>query len=206
MLLWYAAYGSNLSRDRFLNYLRGGRAIGAARQHAGARDPSLPLADAPVRVPGGLHFGLTSSTWGGGGVAFYDTEGQGEVLARAYLVTEEQFADVAAQEMHREPGPDEWVDIAAAVRLGRHVNGPGHYETVHRVGEIDGSPVVTFTADKPSDIPLNPPGAAYLRMIARGLAEAHGLDPAETADYLVASPGVSDYWTRAQVEALASEA
>lgn len=208
MLLWYAGYGSNLCRDRFLTYLHGGRAVGAARGHAGARDRSLPLGDQPLRLPGGLHFGGTSTTWGGGGVAFYDPSVPGEVLARAYLVTEEQFADVAAQEMRRQPGPDnhDGAAVAAALSQGRHVGGPGNYETVHRVGEIDGAPVVTFTADVPSLIPTNPPVAAYLQVIARGLRTGHGLGPVEVTDYLMGSPAVGEHWERADVHRLAAAA
>lgn len=37
-------------------------------------------------------------------MAFYDPEAPGEVAARAYLITAEQFVDVLAQETLRLPG------------------------------------------------------------------------------------------------------
>src|SRR5687767_6536481 len=112
MRVWYASYGSNLARDRFLCYLRGGRPEGATRTYPGARDTSDPQGDEPMLLPGGVFFGWRSPTWGGG-IAFYDAsprvdgasrhDGSAEAgaYARAYLITESQFADVAAQEMHR---------------------------------------------------------------------------------------------------------
>lgn len=104
--LWYAGYGSNIDEDRFTCYLTGGRPPGARRENPGARDPSPPQAQRPVVLPGQMFFGWESATWGGG-VAFLDARAEGTALARAYLITGEQFADVAAQEMHRTPGdPD----------------------------------------------------------------------------------------------------
>ena len=66
-------------------------------------------------------------------MAFFDPAGAGRVACRAYLVTAEQFADVAAQEMRRparrgvRAGP-----CAVLPDVGElHVMGPGRYETVH---------------------------------------------------------------------------
>ena len=53
-------------------------------------------------LPGAFYFAGASRQWGGGGVAFYDHDAEGgPTAARAYLITAAQFADVAAQEMHR---------------------------------------------------------------------------------------------------------
>lgn len=206
MLVWYAAYGSNLSRDRFLHYLQGGCPPGARRRQTGSRDRTPPVSDRAVRLPGRLHFGWESPTWGGG-IAFYDATGEGQVLSRAYLLTSEQFSDVATQEMHREPGGGAELDLAPVLAApGRHVYGPGRYETVHRVGTLDGAPVLTFTADRPERLTPTPPVAAYLRMLAAGLAESHrcGLD--DVVDYLRLSPVVAASWSRTALsEALAGD-
>ncbi|MEO7752218.1 MAG: histone deacetylase, partial [Terracoccus sp.] len=69
--VWYAAYGSNLSRSRFVHYLSGGRPPGASRTYAGARDPRDPLGDVPLTLDGQVYFAWESPTWGGG-IAFYD--------------------------------------------------------------------------------------------------------------------------------------
>ncbi|MFY1691721.1 histone deacetylase [Plantactinospora sp. WMMB782] len=184
--VWYAAYGSNMDADRFGCYLAGGRPVGGLRDHPGCRNSTPPRQDRPVLLPGGLYFALESRTWTGG-MAFYDPELPGMVAARAYLLGADQFADVAAQEMHRVPGAP--LDlIGAAVAIGRVSTGPGRYETVVCAGILDGHPVLTLTAPwRAGDVPPNPPAPAYLATIARGLRASHGWTDARIADYLAGS-------------------
>jgi hypothetical protein len=203
MPVWYAAYGSNLSRDRFLTYVRGGRPAGARRTYPGARDTSLPSAEVAFTMPGQMFFAWESPTWGGG-IAFYDSTSEGSVLARAYRLTEQQFADVAAQEMHREPGED--LDLGHVLEHARHELGPGRYETLHLVGELDGDPVLTFTARDPWSLPTNAPVAAYLRTVAVGLAHTHELDEQAVADYLLTCRGTTPAWSSDAVVDLLSPA
>ena len=199
--LWYAAYGSNLSRQRFGHYLGGGRPRGASRHYSGARDGSEPRDVRPLALAGQVYFAWESPTWGGG-IAFYDPDGAGSAVGRAYLVTTEQFSDVANQEMRRPVGRD--LPFWALFRESRTaVLGPGRYETLHVVGEIDGLPVVTFTASwEHRDVALRAPAAAYLRTIATGLAEAHGWSAGQSCDYLLARPGVVPTWSRASLLAV----
>ncbi|MFC7493429.1 MULTISPECIES: histone deacetylase [unclassified Nocardioides] len=191
--LWYAAYGSNLDADRFRCYLLGGCPPGAARTYPGAREPAEPLDDRPFTMAGRVHFAWRSPTWGGG-VAFHDPDADGETLARAYLVTADQFADVLEQEMGREPGVDH--DLSEVLAGGRHAVGPGHYETVHLAGELDGRPVLTFSTPDVEPLGLRAPAAAYVATMARGLRQAHELDDVDLADYLLDCPGAAPAWTR----------
>jgi hypothetical protein len=200
--VWYASYGSNLSRDRFLCYLQGGRPEGASRSYPGARDRSTPADDRALTLPGEMFFGWESPTWGGG-IAFYDAAAAGTTLARAYLVTEQQFADVAAQEMHRTPGAD--LDLSHVLEHSRHELGPGRYEALHLVGELEGAPVLTFTTPDPTALQPNSPASAYLRMIVRGLREAHGLSDGELAAYLLGRPGLQADWDATRIGQLVSE-
>ncbi len=193
--LWYAGYGSNMSARRFHHYLRGGRPEGAGRHYPGARDKSLPLAVAPVALSGSVFFAWESPTWGGG-IAFYDPDGPGTSYARGYLLTAGQFADVAAQEMHRVPDAD--LDLTGLWADGHALLGPGRYERLLVVGELEEAPVVTFTASwARDDVELNAPVAAYLMTMAAGLREAHDLDEQAVVDYLLARPGARPRWTRA---------
>jgi hypothetical protein len=193
MHLWYASYGSNLSRDRFLCYLQGGRPEGAARSFAGARDRTEPLGDMAFTMPGQILFGWNSPTWGGG-IAFYHADKEGQALARAYLITEGQFADVAAQEMHREPGED--LDLTTVLDERRHNLGPGRYESLHLVGEINKQPVLTFTTPEPAEVPHRAPAPAYLATVASGIRETHGLNAPAVIDYLLDCPGIRPEWSR----------
>ncbi len=202
--VWYAGYGSNLDWRRFRHYLRGGRPDGAARDLPGAHDPADPLQRRPVELAGSVYFAWESPTWGGG-IAFYDPAAGGTSLGLAYLVTAGQFADVATQEMHRDPTGDP-LDLVALVAAGRLVLGPGRYETLHVVGEIDDVAVVTFTSSVHDEMPLNPPLPAYLSTMARGLATAHGLDTAAVIDYLLDRPGCRPAWSRDALTGLVTAA
>lgn len=200
--IWYASYGSNMARERLASYLEGGTPAGASLGTPGARDPSPPRDVRPVELAGSVYFAWESPTWGGG-VAFYDPRGAGESLGVAYLLTAGQLSDVASQEMHRPPGAD--LDLRELLRTGSHAFGAGRYETMHVVGSIDGSPVVTFTAPSDSDtasIPYNPPAPAYLATMGRGLLAVYGRGPEAVAAYLVERPGIGPDWTTETVVAL----
>jgi hypothetical protein len=203
-VIWYAGYGSNLDRDRFLRYLEGGPAPGGHRSVPGARDSSPPADERALSFAGTMFFGWESPTWGGG-ISFVDvstgstTDSGDVVLARAYLLTDQQFSDVATQEMHREPGEE--LDLAEVLANRRHTYGPGRYETLHHLADLDGHPVLTFTAGSRRAVAPNAPRPAYLRVLARGLRETHGLSADEVVDYLLARPGIGD-WTRQDVHDL----
>ena len=199
-LIWYVAYGSNLGTDRFRCYLKGGRPDGGTRTYTGCRDQSDPTGTFSLEISGALVFAGASGVWGGG-MAFFDPEGTGSVACRAYLVTAEQFADVAAQEMRLEPGGAFAQALAGVLpELGElHRMGPGRYETVVRVDTRDGVPLLTVTNHDIQGLTLAAPSTPYLRSIAKGLREAHGWDYARIASYLAAAPGARGSWTTAAV-------
>src|SRR3546814_14849962 len=96
------------------------------------------------------------------------------------LITAEQFADVAAQEMHRIPDPDDPLvevllnGLVDGLPDGRHAAGPGSYETLIEVGRLDDLPMLTFTSPHGRDaIDHAPPSPAHLAMIADGLRAPH---------------------------------
>jgi hypothetical protein len=205
--VWYVAYGSNLARARFCCYLAGGRPAGGAREYEGARDRSEPRDDASTEAPGGLLFAGRSMVWGGG-MAFYDHAASGTIACRAYLVTAEQFADVAAQEMRRPPGGEFAVELTGLLPDVASIitTGPGMYETIVRLGERHGAPMFTITHHDLASLPLASPSGRYLEWVARGLHEAHAWDETRIATYLEASPGVRDAWTVDALTALAGTA
>jgi hypothetical protein len=194
--VWYVAYASNLSRERFLAYLRGGQPVGSRRHYSGGRDPSQPRGHQAIRLAGRLGFAGTSTVWGGG-LAFLDPEGEGEVVARAYLVTFGQFSDVVAQEARRDPGRDlvRGVDgrLGAMSRI---------YDTILELEPHEGVPVMTMTASGSSGEPPVAPSAPYLSTILAGLADGCGLDAAARVDYLLQARGVAPTWDRAALLAL----
>jgi hypothetical protein len=192
--VWYVAYGSNMCAARLACYLSGGRAPGAARVQPGARDPRPPARTAPVLLPGRLRFAGDSRTWGDG-MAFYDpTAGPSTapdgatapVAARAHLLTAGQLVDVLVQEMHRDPAVvDLHLGLDDLVPHAPVAVGPGRYETVLRLDDLDGLPAVTLTApDGARTLPPNPPSPAYRAVLRAGLHEGHGWDGATADAYL----------------------
>ena len=183
--VWYVSYGSNMCWERFCCYLEGGTPPGGTRRNPGARDPRPPAATAPVDLPGTVYFAGESPQWGGG-VAFYDHAQPGWAAARGYLVTAEQFADVAAQEMYTEPHDGPLASLVSRPLPGGRVElGPGRYETLVEVGRRDDLPLLTFTSPHGFDhVPHTPPRPAYLAMLADGLRESRGWDDDRITAYL----------------------
>ncbi|UYM03581.1 histone deacetylase [Solicola gregarius] len=199
-LVWYVAYGSNLSAERFACYVVGGRPAGSLRDCPGFRDDTPPRAVRSVTVPGGIYFAGESRVWTGG-TAFLDPDADGVVAARAYLITVAQFADLAEQEMLRAPGADR--DLSVVLAEGRHSYGTGRYETLLRLGAYEGTPMLTVSAPwSPSTAKLSAPTGDYLRMIGRGLVETHAWDSVRAGSYLADAPGALGSWRADQVAAL----
>ena len=200
-LVWYASYGSNLSRDRFSCYLAGGRPPGASRTYTGCRDTAPPAASAPVHLDLPLRFGGRSAVWGGG-IAFLDPRRRvtpPRTYGRAWLLSREQVADVVAQENHVATGS---VLLDPAHPDEQAVAERGPYRHVVRCGDLHGRPILTVTA-APDAVPATaPPTAAYLRTVAAGLAESHGLGADAIVDYLTTVPGVTEAWTPQSLRAV----
>jgi hypothetical protein len=98
--VWYASYGSNLCRERFLCYILGGQPEGSGKTERGCKDNSLPLKDKVIRIPHALYFAEYSQRWGGG-VAYIGHRRippKAGALGRMYLIHVEQFLDVVRQE------------------------------------------------------------------------------------------------------------
>jgi hypothetical protein len=191
--VWYVSYGSNMSEDRLTCYLEGGCPPGGNRVNPGARDPRPPRRSIPVDLPGAVYFAGRSRQWDGG-IAFYDHEatGPGPSPGRAYLVTAEQFADIAAQEMHRVPEPGDPLEEIVLGGLpehmnGRHHAGPGHYETLVEVGTHEGAPMLTFTAPHGFDhVEHTAPAPEYLATLETGLRESRDWTREQCATYFAA--------------------
>lgn len=204
-LVWYAAYGSNMHADRLHFYLVGGRPPGGRRTYPGCRDSTPPRRTVPLMLPGGIYFALESMAWTGG-MALFDPELPGEAAMRAYLITAGQFADIAAQEMYRDPGTDLQI-IHEVVRRGRVTVGDGRYETLVYAGAHDGYPALTFTAHwRAADAKLNAPAPTYLAMLASGLHESHGWDVPQIVQYLAGRPGIKGSWSITSLEMVVGEA
>jgi hypothetical protein len=195
--VWYTSYGSNMHVDRLAFYIQGGCPPGTAKTYPGCRDRRMPTRSVPVELQGAMYFATESPVWGGGR-AFYDPEASGRVLARAHLISTEQFSDIAAQEMYREPGAH--LDLTGVLERGRAVLGDGRYETLVCPGQVDGLPVLTFTAPwRVNEVPWLAPSSAYVRYLASGLLEAGVWDVEAVASYVASCPGAAGHWSEGAI-------
>lgn len=167
-LVWYAAYGQNTMKHQFDAYLAvvGGPA---------------PKTWRPIIITGGLYFArpVKHPYWGVGGTAYYDFFNDGQVLARSWLITREQFDAIYALRNGFAPGTP-----LATIQTGPY--GRIHDLSYMLRGKESflGAPQYTFTAQKaPSDLAL--PSRKYLMFIQQGLRETHGMDRHASAKYLM---------------------
>ena len=159
--VWYCAYGSNLCADRFRSYIQG--VEGPSGREAGCRDRTLWRDDAVMSAPGKIYFAGNSFKWNGGGVAYFDPDGDGTAWMRRYKITFGQLLDVFSQE-------------------------GGSYDDLLLLGSFHGIPAFTITSKR--RYPGNRPGNKYLSLICTALCDECGLPEAEAQAYLADCVGV----------------
>ncbi|MDI9641439.1 hypothetical protein QPK87_07190 [Kamptonema cortianum] len=181
--IWYASYGSNLSRWRLMCYLEGTSPTEAGNPHEGARDSSPPRRSLLAKTGHRVYFAGSKSRWGEGGYGFIT---RNPVGANCYLVlwdlSREQFEDVFMMEAGLAVGSVDvpWDEICAR---GESVVVAGNaYGTGVCLGAYDGMPVCTFTCEADRE-DVNPPSALYAKVIEDGLAD-HGVDREEAQNYV----------------------
>lgn len=80
--IWYACYGSNVNKNRFMRYID---ACG---------DKTPPVEDRPFRFEHNIYFAKTAGNWYSGGKAFLDDTCVGEAYGRIYKITKAQFEEI----------------------------------------------------------------------------------------------------------------
>ncbi|WP_226036604.1 hypothetical protein [Aquibacillus saliphilus] len=199
--VWYASYGSNLSRDRFLCYIKGGKPIGSEKVEVGCRDKSLPIEESTYIMRYPLYFAKASERWQKQGVAFIGLQKDEKfhTYSRKYLITVEQFKDVVKQENNGEVVE---IDFDEVLSNGYKTIRDSWYGTILYLGEVDGYPMLTFTADWDLDVPFNKPSEEYLSMIISGLKTSVELENTEIVNYLSSKPGIANNFTNTDLEKL----
>jgi len=193
--VWYASYGSNLKRSRFMCYIQGGVPEGWMESNDGSRDKNPPLDSRPKSLNVDLYFAGRSSVWGGGGVAFIRTGTKHSVtLGRMYLITDEQFNDVVMQENSRAVDGSRFVPaFDDLVRTPESIL-PGNpwYGKLLNIGTEEGYPILTFTTARTDILPNpNAPSEQYLKTIASGVKQTYPeMTEEKISDYLMGVEGI----------------
>ncbi|VVB17571.1 unnamed protein product [Arabis nemorensis] len=198
--VWYASYGSNMWKPRFLCYIQGGQAEGMKKACVGSMDKSPPKGIMWETFPHRLFFGRESTaTWGVGGAAFTNplTNINDQTHMCIYRITLEQFNDVLFQENGLNVDSDfPLFDLAALQLVENKGSGSleasnGWYNNVVCLGKELNIPILTMTCTlstfekfKSGEIPLRPPAKAYADTLVRGLVEGGRFSEEEAESYI----------------------
>jgi hypothetical protein len=187
--VWYVGYGSNLSKQRFLCYIEGGKPKYGQKNNDGCTGKTAPKEDSPFQIPYSLYFALPDNkkqteNWGPGGVAFINPIKEKEEnkwsWGRMWKITKEQYNEVRDQE------GEGW-------REGR-----GWYNHEIPLGEKNGIPIFTITNKKNLSNVL-PPSDTYLKTMVLGLKETYNLTDEKIAEYLMTKNGIKGNFTKSEL-------
>lgn len=148
-LVWYACYGSNISKERFMKYIEGNKLSNREICRSGCSDKTPPREEKPYIFNNPIYFSNNSSTWDNKGVAFLDTNKKGKSYGKMYLITKEQFEEIKMQEG----------------------NSSNWYGRTLDLESIDGIPVKTITKAERTDDVM--PSSRYLNIIKTGIHETY---------------------------------
>ncbi|WP_259065006.1 hypothetical protein HDF24_00260 [Mucilaginibacter sp. X4EP1] len=198
-LVWYASYGSNINKERFLCYIRGGQPNGAAKEYAGCSDPTLPSGDEELYINSQLYFAKSSGNWNNCGVGFLSNnfDRKTQTWGRMYLITKQQFVQVFEQETHRK---NVVIDFERAITEA-YTFAPGSwYGRIIYLGEQGGNPIFTFTNE--DELTPTKPSSDYLKTIAAGIKECYPYSNEDIASYFINKPGIKDIYSPEEITAI----
>ena len=162
--VWYACYGSNLSRERFRCYIKGGMCKANNKVYPGCRDASDWTEDKWKIFGGTIYFANKSSSWNGSGVAFYEPNYSRKTYMRLYKITWGQLKDVQDQEG----------------------NYPNWYGKMLCLGvDKDNCPIYTLTSEKPLE--SNCVKGEYYEVLRNALADKLREDGVDVDEYILGS-------------------
>ncbi len=191
--VWYASYGSNINRERFLCYIKGGRPKGSTETEVGCKDPSSPIDEGIFTIPYPLYFAKEARRWDSKGVAFIDgsPNERAATYSKKYLITSEQFKDVLKQENNAMKID---IDLQEVKESGSMIfREKAWYGRILYLGDDD-YPIFTFTAPWDIDtVAFNKPSSEYLDTIISGLREYYSKE--EIIQYLENKPGIKENYS-----------
>ncbi|XVF11800.1 hypothetical protein REPUB_Repub08aG0059000 [Reevesia pubescens] len=200
--IWYATFGSNMWKSRFLCYIEGGQATGMTKPCSGSMDRNPPKESLWKTFPHRLFFGRNfTQTWGPGGVAFFhpQSNSQDKTYMCLYRITLEQFNDVLLQENvpdHDMNSPLFDLNVLNSIQnegsFSVEAVKRGWYHNVVYLGKENDIPILTMTCPlsvierfKSGEIPLRAPCKEYADTLVRGLVEGKQLSEEEAMTYIL---------------------
>ncbi|KAJ4713181.1 Histone deacetylase [Melia azedarach] len=200
--VWYATFGSNMWKPRFLCYIEGGQVEGMKKSCSGTKDRTLPKETLWKTFPHRLFFGYDScGLWGPGGVAFLNPEFniQHKAYLSMYRITLEQFNDILVQEnfnCYDKSSPlfdiNDLNSIANKKSISLEaIKETGWYYNIVYLGKEHNVPILTMTCS-PSDVekfrsgelPSAAPAVEYANTLIKGLVKGKLLSNEEAVAYI----------------------
>ena len=205
--IWYASYGSNLQKERFYCYIRGGQPKGRKDVYEGCRNKTLPEEDEEFYIASKLYFARESPGWNGSGVGFISNtfDNSNQTLARMYLITKEQFEDVVKQETKSDGRIN--INFNSAIEEGSHIfKDPSWYGNLIYLGEQRGHPIFTFTSKTDFAKQINAPNRDYLKTIIEGIKEVFpSFNEFDICEYLLPLEGINKNYNQEKLINLINE-
>lgn len=195
-LIWYASYGSNLLRERFLCYIQGGTPEGRTNTYPGCSDSTLPRDDKTIAIQSKIYFAKQSKGWNGGGVGFIENkiDSNTSTLGRMYLITKEQFIEVFKQEI--QSTEDIKINFAACIDSKSLIfKKSSWYGNLIHLGEENDFPIFTFTSVKDFKDEINKPNEEYLKTIIKGIKETYNYSNEKIFEYLSPLDGIKKLYS-----------
>lgn len=199
--IWYATYGSNMSKDRFRCYIQGGQTEGMKKPCAGSANKNPPKEILWMTFPHRLFFAHdVTLTWGPGGVAFLNPESN--IQEKAYLclykITLEQFNDVYLQENVTDVDTSSPLfdstslqSIESIKQISKAAVKRGWYHNVAYLGKEKDLPILTMTCSlsdvdkfKSGEVPSCAPSKDYADTLVRGLVQGRQLSEEDAVAYI----------------------
>lgn len=205
--IWYACYGSNIRKERFMCYINGGTPPGALKNFKGCVDKSEPRDSRTITIDHEMYFAKKSPTWNGGGICFLKAkkDSSANTLGRTYLINSGQFIDLVRQELKFEG--EIVIDFKELIKNGSYnCMSDGRYGLLLYLGEIEGKPVVTFTSEVFLENEINKPDEQYLLTIIRGLKDIYQITDLEILEYLQTKKGVENLFSSSQLQKIINKA
>jgi hypothetical protein len=193
-IIWYACYGSNLDKDRFLCYIKGGTPKLAKKSNGPCTNQADPEDVKPYKIPCQLYFAGYSSNWSSP-VAFIKPI-KNEInctLGRAYLIDLEQFGEIIIQENRLNISKYKTYKLEILNLLKLDIlkswifQFNGLYNCVLRLPSPISSnyPTFTFTNPKTTDLKFKKPESKYRQTMINGLMDTYPeMTLAEINNYL----------------------
>lgn len=164
--VWYASYGSNMNKNRFMYYIYGGHFNHKFFKGSSKKIP--PLQETTMIINYEIYFAKKSSLWNNKGVCFIHNEFNKnfKTLCKLYLINKDQFSDI-----HKQEG--EW------------------YNLIINLGELQGYEIFTFTNE--NELEINAPSFDYLKVIIKGIKNSFkNYTNEDIYDYLISIKGINN--------------